>query len=253
MNDTRSTLIFFAKSLSRLQACVLALGVCAMLPLGAMAQSQGAASADALVASTQRWVDEALAKTGTELPLRMEVTVGEPDSRLRLAPCARTENYLPPGTRLWGRSRIGVRCVDGVARWNIFVPVTVKAFGEAWVVKAGVAPGAVLTPADAVLAEVDWAEDAGTVLADPALWVGQVATRTLTTGQVLRQNMIRAAQVFPVGAQVRVVAGGPGFQIASDGQALSGGVVGQLARVRMDNGRVLSGTVVDARTVRMAL
>ena len=253
MNDTRPTLNFFAKSLSLLLTGAFALGVCAVLPLGALAQSQGAASPDALVASTQRWVDEVLAKTSTELPLRMEVAVGEPDSRLRLAPCARTENYLPPGTRLWGRSRIGVRCVDGVARWNIFVPVTVKAFGEAWVVKAGVAPGAVLTPADAVLAEVDWAEDAGTVLADPALWVGQVATRTLATGQVLRQNMVRAAQVFPLGAQVRVVAGGPGFQIASDGQALSGGVVGQLARVRMDNGRVLSGTVVDARTVRMAL
>lgn len=151
-------------------------------------QVQGAAPGPvanvALVVSVQRWVDEAMAKSATDLPLRMEVVVGEPDSRLRLAPCARTENYLPPSTRLWGRSRIGVRCVDGVARWNIFVPVTVKAYGEAWVVKAGVAPGAVLTPNDAVLAEVDWAEDANAVLADPALWVGQVATRTLATGQV---------------------------------------------------------------------
>jgi flagella basal body P-ring formation protein FlgA len=131
----------------------------------------GPVANDALVVSVQRWVDEAMAKSATDLPLRMEVVVGESDSRLRLAPCARTENYLPPSTRLWGRSRIGVRCVDGVARWNIFVPVTVKAFGEAWVVKAGVAPGAVLTPNDAVLAEVDWAEDANAVLADPALWV----------------------------------------------------------------------------------
>jgi flagella basal body P-ring formation protein FlgA len=226
---------------------------CALLSLSAWAQTPGAVPKDVLMASTQRWVDEAMARTATDLPLRMEVVVGEPDSRLRLAPCARIENYLPPSTRLWGRSRIGVRCVDGVSRWNIFVPVTVKAFGDAWVVKAGVAPGAVLTPNDAVLAEVDWAEDANTVLADPALWVGQVATRALVTGQVLRQNLVRAAQVFQVGAQVRVLAGGPGFQIASDGQALSGGVIGQLARVRMDNGRILSGTVVDARTVRMAL
>jgi flagellar basal body P-ring formation protein FlgA len=50
-----------------------------------------------------------------------------------------------------------------------------------------------------------------------------------------------------------VVAQGPGFQVASDGQAVSAGVVGQIARVRMDNGRVMSGTVLDTRTVKVDL
>jgi flagella basal body P-ring formation protein FlgA len=63
--------------------------------------------------------------------------------------------------------------------------------------------------------------------------------------------MVRPAQVFQAGAQVRVLAGGVGFQITADGQALSAGVVGQLTRVRMDNGRVMSGTVLDARTVKL--
>ena len=69
----------------------------------------------------------------------------------------------------------------------------------------------------------------------------------------MRQGMIKPAQVFQAGTQVRVVAQGSGFQVTSDGQALSAGVVGQAARVRMDNGRVMSGIVLDGRTVKLEL
>jgi flagella basal body P-ring formation protein FlgA len=204
---------------------------------------------------TQQWLDNAMAdmKGQNPMPLRMQVVVGALDSRLRLAACAKVEPYLPPGTRLWGKTRLGLRCLDGPSRWNVFLPVTVKAFGNAWVIKGGVAPGAPVTENDVTEAEVDWAEEPNAVMADPSQWLGQVATRLLTTGQVLRQGTVRPAQVFQAGSQVKVVAQGAGFQIVSDGQAVSTGVVGQLARVRMDNGRILSGVVLDARTVKMEM
>ena len=148
---------------------------------------------------------------------------------------------------------MGLRCADGAARWSVFLPVTVKAYGLAWVIKGNMAAGSVLTPDDVMEAEVDWAEDSGAVVIDPALWVGHVANRGLVTGQVLRQGMFRPAQVFQAGAQVRVVAQGAGFQIMSDGQALSAGVVGQPARVKMDNGRIMTGVVLDTRTVKIEI
>lgn len=187
------------------------------------------------------------------LHLRLEITGGALDSRLHLAPCGNVEAYLPPSTRLWGRSRVGLRCVDGMSRWNVTVPVSVKAFGNAWVVRSQVPLGATLTQADMVLTEVDWAEDTNPILSEASMWLGQTATRPLTTGQVLRQGMVRPTQVFQAGSQVRVVAEGVGFQVSSDAQALSAGVVGQVARVRMENGRIASGTVLDARTVKIEL
>jgi flagella basal body P-ring formation protein FlgA len=202
-----------------------------------------------------KWARTAVVTTHADpaARLRYEVSVGALDSRLKLAPCGNVEMYVPPGSRLWGHGRVGLRCVDGMVRWNVSVPVTVKAYGQAWVVRGQVQAGNLLTQADVVQAEVDWAEDTNPVLADTASWLGQTATRTMSTGQVLRAGLVRPTQVFQAGTQVRVVAEGSGFQVSGDAQALSAGVVGQMARVRMDNGRVASGMVLDAHTVKIEL
>lgn len=243
----------FARDL--LQRCglaVLALSGAILFAPGVWAQGQSNADIQNVAAN---WLRGAVSTVPTAegASLRMEVGVGSVDSRLKLAPCTNIEAYLPAGSRLWGKTRVGLRCSDGVARWNITVPATVKAFGLAWVMRNHVPAGTVLTQADAVESEVDWAEEFYPVVQDPTGWQGQVATRLLTTGQTLRQGMVKPAQVFQAGAQVRIVAQGVGFQISSEAQALAAGVVGQPARVRMENGRITTGTVLDMRTVKIDL
>ena len=218
-----------------------------------LAQAQDAGAS--LIKDTQAWLDQAVAaaRPPGAAPLRLVVSVGTLDSRLTLAPCAQVEPYLPAGTRLWGKGRLGLRCTDGKARWNVFLPIQVQAFGPAWVVRGDVPAGKVLDAGDAVQAEVDWAQDSASVLADMEMWLGQTATRALGTGQTLRAGMVRAPQVFQAGAMVRVVARGAGFAVTSDGQALSAGILGAQARVRMEGGRILTGIVTDTRTVRVDL
>lgn len=239
--------------LIRLKASVLGGLAATCFVFGAHAQ-EAAAGAE-LIDATRQWLNSAVTtvKSSEASPLRMEVVVGELDSRLRLAPCQKVEPYIPVGTRLWGKTRLGIRCLQGAAKWNVFLPVTVKAFGPAWVVKGNLSPGAVLTEADAMQSEVDWAEESSPIVSNSEEWVGQVAARSLTTGQAIRQVMVKAAQVFQAGTQIRVVAQGTGFQISADGQALSAGVIGQPARVRMDNGRVMMGVVLDNRTVKLEI
>ena len=193
-----------------------------------------------------------LARTG-EAPLRPEVVVGTLDTRLRLAPCNKVEAHLPAGTRLWGRSRIGLRCLEGSSRWNVFVPVTIKAFGPAWVIKRPVDAGATLTQEDAELAEVDWAASPVTVLARADMWVGQQTAFALTPGLAIRQNMVRPTKAFAAGDQVRVNSSGSGFSISVTGLALTAGLVGQSARIRLPGGRVVTGLVQEDQTVEMSL
>ena len=65
--------------------------------------------------------------------------------------------------------------------------------------------------------------------------------------------MVRAPHLFKVGAQVRVVAEGPGYAVTSMGQALAAGAVGQTVRIRMGNGRIISGIVDETGAVAAAL
>ena len=229
----------------------LALGSALALP--AHAQQGGDQTAE-LGSITQHWLDDALAQAQAGgLPLRMEVSVGTLDSRLRLAPCARVEPYLPAGARLWGRTRLGLRCVDGPTRWNVFLPITVKAFGPAWVLAGNVGTGAVMSEHDAIEAEADWAAEPAAIVANPKDWVGQTATRPLSAGQALRQNMVRAPDLFKAGSAVRVVVQGPGYAVTSSGQAMSAGAQGQNVRVRMANGRIIGGTVLEDGTIEATL
>lgn len=203
---------------------------------------------------TQQWLNEALQRSmPAQSPLRMEVSVGQLDERLRLSPCARIEPYLPAGARLWGRTRLGLRCLEGATRWNVFLPVTVQAFGPAWVLTGDVKSGAVLSEADATEMEVDWAAENAAIVAEPSLWVGQVASRPLKAGQALRQPMLRAPQVFQAGAQVRVSAQGNGYAISAAGQAMTAGSIGQTIRIKMDNGKMVTGIVQEDGTINVNL
>lgn len=211
---------------------------------------------DELEKTAREWLQPALDAAipkDDALPLRTEVVMGTLDTRLRLAPCAKVEPHLPAGSRLWGRSRIGLRCVEGPSRWNVYVPVTVRAFGPAWVIKRPVDAGATLTQEDAELAEVDWAASPVTVLARPEMWVGQQTAFALTPGLAIRQNMVRPSKAFAAGDQVRVNSSGTGFSISVTGLALTAGLVGQSARIRLPGGRVVTGLVQEDQTVEMAL
>lgn len=253
MKTSRSSVLPSFPRVATLRGCVLA-GLTLLLATTG-ARAAGVVTQAELPALAQQWLDRAVAKQEQrwQSPLRMRAELGRLDARLKLAACQRVEPYLPAGTRLWGSSRLGLRCLQGPTHWNVFMPVTVTAMGQAWVLRRDVSAGSVLQEEDLMAAEADWAAERSPVLVDKQEWVGHVATRLLATGQILREHMVRAPQVFQAGTQVRVLVQGGGFQIRADGQALTPGVVGQPARVRMSNGRVMSGMVLDARTVRLSI
>ena len=184
---------------------------------------------------------------------RVEVSVGQLDARLRLAPCERVEPYLPPGARVWGKTRVGLRCVQGPSRWNVYLPVTVKVYGPALVLRSALPGGALLTSADVATAEVDLAEDPSAAIVDAGAVLGRALAQPLQAGQSLRAVHLKARVWFAPGDTVKLLARGDGFSVAGEGQAMSSGVEGQPARVRLDSGKVLNGQPVADRLVELLL
>ena len=229
--------------------CLLMAWACGAGP----AAAQAVASEADLPRLVQQWTDHEVLVQQTERTdalLHFSARVAGVDARIHLAPCARVEVYLPPGSRLWGSTRVGARCQEGAVRWNVSLPATVRVMGPAWVLRRDVPMGAALAEPDVEVSEVDWAADSSPVLAGPQAWQGQQALRPLVAGTTLRLSTVKAVQVFQAGAEVTVLVDGGGFQISAAGWSLTPGVVGQPARVKLDSGRILTVKVLDSRTVR---
>lgn len=178
---------------------------------------------------------------------RVEVEVGSLDPRLKLAPCQEIQPYLPANARLWGKSRIGLRCASGPTRWNVFLPVTVKVYAKALVATRALPAGTVLAESDLAQEEVDLAEDSAVALVSPDQAVGRSLERPVAAGRSLRQSHLKARQWFAAGETVQLVAQGPGFRVAGAGQALTAGIEGQPVRIRTESGRILTAEAVGER------
>lgn len=186
-----------------------------------------------------------------KLPGRVEVRLGNIDNKLRLAPCARIEPYLPSGAKLWGRANIGVRCIDGTTRWNVYLPIEVRVFAPALVAVRPIAAGQAIGIEDVESQDVDLTREPPGVLLDPAQLDATVASRAILVGTPLRAEMLRAKPVIAQGDLVKVIYLGTGFTVAAEGKALAAAGAGQSVRVQMESGRIVSGTAREGRQVEL--
>ncbi|HET7795628.1 MAG TPA: flagellar basal body P-ring formation chaperone FlgA [Rhizobacter sp.] len=237
------------KTLCLLRA--VSLGWLSALAGSAFAQASTDPLADMLVNEARRFVQAKVAEAG--LP-RTEVVAGQPDARLRLAPCNQLKAYLPNGARLWGKTRVGLRCEKGVTLWNVYLPMTVKVFGQALVASSALPVGHVLAENDFHQAEVNLAEDlVNPPLTDASAVLGRTLGKAVSPGQGLRASNLKARQWFAPGDPVQIRVAGDGFAVAGSGQAVTAGMEGQVARVRTESGRVVSGKPVAERQLEIAL
>ena len=217
----------------------LALAALAAAP--AFAQDEPGYTPDnALLKQVETMARNGAAAATAEQGVRVEVKVGKLDPRLKLAPCARIEPYLPTGLPILGATRIGLRCTQGAKLWNVSLPIQVGVWMQATVVKSALAAGTVLDAGQLAQAEVDIAAAPGAAVPEPLLVVGRTLGRSLAAGATLRQTDLKPRQFFAAGETVRVTALGPGWQVVTEGQAVGAGIEGQTAHVRTENGRMLN-------------
>ncbi len=193
------------------------------------------------------------ANTANNVTPRVQVEVGAIDSRLRLAPCAHIEPYMPSGSKLGGSSRVGLRCTDGPTAWRISLPVQIQVLGRGLVALHAIQAGAMLNVQDAAMGDIDLVAEVSAPLLDAQALEGRIAARSVAAGQSIRQSHLKPRQWFAAGDTVRVLASGEGFAVAGQGQALTPGIEGQPAKVRTEAGRIVSGTAVAERQLSLDL
>ncbi|MEZ5661373.1 MAG: flagellar basal body P-ring formation chaperone FlgA [Burkholderiaceae bacterium] len=182
---------------------------------------------------------------------RVEVRFGDLPQGTRLAPCKRVEPFLPYGARLWGPSRLGVRCVSG-ARWTVMLPLNVRVFGQALIATRALRANTEVGPEDFRLTETELTASPGQPLTDPAALAGQMTTRPMRVGDLLLSHHLKVKPTIAAGDPVRIRVLGAGFTVQASGVAMAAAADGQTLRVRTDSGKVLMGRL-SGRTVDIVL
>lgn len=222
---------------------------CLLTGLGARAQTV----LDPALVERVRQLAETAARAAAPPGTRVAVEIGQLDARLRLAPCQQIQPYLPPGMAVWGKSRIGLRCTAGTARWNVTLPVRVAVFGRVVVASAPLPAGVNLSQEQLAVADIDIAAEPGAVFTDASQLIGRTLARPLAASEAVRAPALKSRQWFAAGDTVQVRVAGEGFAIASEARALGAGLEGQEVKVRFESGRVASGRAVAERRVELLL
>ena len=180
----------------------------------------------------------------------VSVDIPPRDARTRIGQCAAPEVFLPTGTRLWGRTRVGVRC-PGPSKWLIYQPVHVKVSGRFFVSSRQIKIGEMLTDADFESRTGELTALPDDVANDPDQLRGRKARQPVAPGQPLRKEHLQRELLFRQGDKVRIVVRGAGFSVSSEGTALANGYEGEPARVRNAAGKTVEGRARAAGTVEL--
>jgi flagella basal body P-ring formation protein FlgA len=198
-----------------------------------------------------RNVRQFLVRQARAWPGTAQITVDRPDTG-RLASCDRLQVFLRGRQQMESRMSVGVRCLTPEL-WTTYVQASVTIQGTYYVAGQSIAADATVAPDDLVPRQGDLLRlPAGTVT-DPRDIVGRVATHRIAAGRPIRARALRSPESIQRGQFVRTVAQGAVFVSSGSGKALQGGPPGTQIQVRTSSGRIISATVVDANTVRVAM
>ncbi|QIN63475.1 Chaperone for flagella basal body P-ring formation [Caballeronia sp. SBC1] len=192
-----------------------------------------------------------LTQQAAGLPGKADITV-TPVFPRGLAACSTLEPFLPAGSRVWGRTTVGVRC-SGERPWTLYLQARVSVMATYYLAARAVAPGEVLTTADLIPREGDLTAMPQAIVTDPSQAVGAVTLSRLAAGLPLRTDMLRGAGAVVIGQSVRVVTAGAGFSISAEGSVMNNAAPGQQVRVKTAGGQIISGIVKDGSTVEIQL
>jgi flagellar basal body P-ring formation protein FlgA len=182
---------------------------------------------------------------------RVDISVGSADSRLQLAPCERAEPFLRSGTRLWGRTFVGLRCAAG-AQWTISVPVQVRVYGPALIAVHRLPSGHPISEAEVRIDEVEWTREPQGVVREVSQLQRRVLSHPVDAGQAIGLAQLSDMAAVNLGDPVKLVGQGRGFSITTDAIALASAAEGQPIRARLESGKILTGTARDGRIVEVS-
>lgn len=195
-------------------------------------------------------IESFLRKRQTEPLSQVQIEVGKIDPRLKLASCDQLENFLPPGTKEWGKITVGVRCLNPKP-WTLYVAATIRVFGDYVRTTRPLSAGQQLSESDLHLAKGEISNFSPGLVTRLDNAVGKTLSNSQAAGVSVHQQMFKLIPLIQSGQAVKIFTRGAGFVASNDGIAMSNAAEGQVAKARTHSGQIISGYVTAAGSIEI--
>lgn len=214
--------------------------LCALVFIAQHSFAQNAIPARQDLGALRLAAEQFLQAQSAGLPGAVTVTVGALDARMSLAACAAPQAFQNPGARPYGKTTVGVRCAAPTP-WTVYIQAQVSVIADYVATALPVAQGQTIDQSQLVLMKGDLGTLPNGIVTDMAQAVGRTLSLSLAAGTPLRRDVLRSKPVIQQGQAVRVVSGGPGFQVSADARAIGSAAEGQVVQARTPAGVIISG------------
>jgi flagella basal body P-ring formation protein FlgA len=171
----------------------------------------------------------------------------QPPRTAHLEACSQLRPMDGHGQALRSRMTVTVRCL-APSPWTIYVQANVSIMGSYYTAQRTIQAGEIITAGDLSRREGDLLKLSRDIVRDPEQAVGRHALQRLAAGTPIAARALRSPGSIERGKRVRILARGPGFEVAGEGLALESGVPGSVIQIRSSSGQIISGKVIDAHT-----
>lgn len=171
---------------------------------------------------------------------KVEIKMGQIDSRLKLAPCLDIQAFLSPGSKAWGKITLGLRC-QAPQTWTVYVQANVKVHGHYYVSARALSQGQIMSDAELIKMQGELSELPNGALTQAEQANGKTLNYSIAAGQVIRADMLKSPLLIQQGQSIKLIYQGNGFQVSNEATALNNASEGQTVRARTNSGSVVTG------------
>jgi flagellar basal body P-ring formation protein FlgA len=185
----------------------------------------------------------AIARSGN-----VEIEVGEIDSRLHFPACPALDVAVPTVDAAALTARVS--CAQ--PPWTLYVPVHIRAWGQAVVAATNLAPNTKLSATDLTLARVDVFTTNGAYLTDPSQAEGKILRANIRAGSPIMTSLLDLPVIVRRGQSVLLSLSDSAINIKTNVVAMEDGRAGDSILVQNpDSKKTVRATISDAGTVEM--
>lgn len=217
--------------------------------------AQAITSPQSIQSAVHRYVDKLL-KQHTLInnsEQRISFDVARIDPNLRMPSCSRALSLKKNEARMLGRISVQVRC-NGSNPWQIYVPVTIKAFQQVVTAATQLRREQRLEAGLVELTEKEVSNLTQGYFSSVEEVTGKSLKRPVPFNGVIQPNMLVEAMVIKRGDEVVILAKSGSLSVKSAGIAVNDGRIGQQIQVKNKaSKRVITARVINNKLVEVVM